>query len=69
MFKRPDVSPLAITCRLTPNLMLGGHDEFLAMSKVAEESKVRIIIDAVMRVSSSRHHNKYRKSIVHKLNE
>lgn len=23
-FKRPEVSPLAITCRLTPNLMLGG---------------------------------------------
>lgn len=49
--------------------MLGGHDEFLAMSKVAEENKVRIIIDAVMRVSSARHHHRYRKSIVHKLND
>lgn len=69
MFKRPDVSPLAITCRRSPNIMLGGKEEFRSLTKVALENKMRIVIDSVTRVSSARAHNRYKDAIVYRLDE
>ncbi|CAK79065.1 unnamed protein product (macronuclear) [Paramecium tetraurelia] len=69
LFKRPDVSPLAITCRLTPNQMLGGKEEFMQLNKVAQQNKLRIIVDMVTRISSARPHRKYRKDLVYRLDE
>jgi len=61
---RPDASPLAITCRKTPNTMLGGRQAFKDLVGRANELGINIMIDCVLRVSSARMHRKYRKHTV-----
>jgi hypothetical protein len=44
IFKRPDVSPLAVTCRKTPNTMLGGVSGFLEMIEESKKLNMRVNI-------------------------
>jgi hypothetical protein len=66
-FKKPDANPLAITCRNVANNMLGGDEGFKRVVAKAKESKVKIVVDCLTRISSSRHHKKYRDLLLHYL--
>ena len=68
-FKRPNASPLAITSRNTPNTMLGGSSSFAEMIQKSKKENVKIIIDSLTRVSSARHHNKYRGTFLESLDD
>lgn len=63
IYLRPDASPLAITCRQTPNIMLGGNVMFSKLITEAKENKVKIIIDSVARISSTRAHRRYKNLV------
>jgi len=60
MYKRTDVSPLAVTCRKTVSGYLGGDEEFNKMMEVAKAKDVKIMVDCVMRISSSRANSRYK---------
>lgn len=66
-FKKPDASALAITCRESANRMLGGDVGFKGVMQKAKESKMKIIIDCLARISSSRNHRKYRDLMLYYL--
>jgi hypothetical protein len=68
-FRKPDATPLAITCRQTANKMLGGDEGFQRVMNQAKTSKVKIIIDCLTRISSSRNHRKYRDLMLYYLDE
>lgn len=59
IFKRKDASPLAITNRSMPSTVLGGEKGLKELVEVGKDKNVKIILDFVSRVSSSRHHKKY----------
>lgn len=61
MNKKKGFNPLAITSRNTLSTLLGGSDEFKKLMKTATDRKVKIIADALSRVSSSHPNRKYRK--------
>ena len=67
--RKPDAAPLAITCRETANKMLGGDEGFSKVMKQAKQSKVKIVIDCLSRIASSRHHRKYRDLMLYYLDE
>jgi starch synthase len=52
-------SPLAIINRTLPNSLLGGAEGLEAMIQVAKQKGVRIILDFVTRIGSSKFHKKY----------
>lgn len=68
-FRKQDAAPLAITCRETANKMLGGDEGFAKVMKQAQTSKMKIVIDCLSRISSSRHHRKYRDLMLYYLDE
>lgn len=68
-FKRLEVSPLAITSRTTPNTMLGGAEGFKSLTQEATKLKVKILVDCLTRVSSSRMDKKYKNLLLHMLDE
>lgn len=68
-FLRPEVSPLAITCRRTPNTMLGGRAGLLDLMTKAKELNIKVLLDSVIRVSSARPHKRYRKYLVTQLDK
>jgi maltooligosyltrehalose synthase len=47
--------------------MLGGDEGFKRVVAKAKEKKVKIIVDCLTRISSSRHHKKYRDLLLHYL--
>jgi hypothetical protein len=49
--------------------MLGGDEGFQRVMKQARLSKMKIIIDCLTRISSSRNHRKYRDLMLHYLDE
>lgn len=57
--KRKEASPLAITNRSMPSTMLGGDKGLRTLIEAAKQKDVKIILDFVTRISSSRHHKKY----------
>ena len=63
--KRKDSSPLAITNRTMPNKPLGGQEGLKATIQVAKKKGVKIILDFVTRVSSGRHHKRYKPYLLH----
>ena len=67
--KRPNASPLAITDLSVPNKMLGGDKGYSAIFKAAREANIRILIDCMARVSSTRPHHKYKKLLLHTLDD
>ncbi len=66
-FNRPEVSPLAITCRKTPCSMMGGEKDFRNLLQEAKNNDVKIIVDCLTRVSSARHHKKYKSHLIYYL--
>ena len=60
---------MAVTTRDTANKMLGGDIGLKAIVEKAKKRNVKIIVDSLARVSSSRHHRKYKDLLLHYLNE
>jgi starch synthase len=67
--KRPNASPLAITDLSVPSRMLGGDTGYSLVSRAAHQANIRILIDCMARVSSTRPHHKYRKLLLHTLDD
>ena len=68
-FRKMEANPLAITCRTTANKMLGGDEGFKRVMTQAKQHKMKIVIDCLTRISSSRNHRKYRDLLLHYLDE
>lgn len=58
-YKRPQASPMAVTCRKTPCEMFGGSDSFQDLVHKSQESGVKIVVDCTTRVSASRMNKRY----------
>jgi hypothetical protein len=69
MMRKENASALAVTSRETPCEMLGGKHGFQNLVKKAKKEKIKIIVDCLARISSSRHHRKFRKLLLHYLDE
>lgn len=68
-YRKDNASPLAITCRSTANKMLGGDEGFKRVMQAAKNNKIKIIVDCLARISSSRSHRKYRDLLLYHLDE
>jgi hypothetical protein len=68
-FKREDASALAAVDRGAVNKMLGGEAGLTGVVQAAKKAKVKIIIDSLARISSSRHHRKYKDLLLRYLDE
>lgn len=68
-YRKEDASALAITSREEPCKMLGGASAFNGLMQEAKRSDVKIVVDCVARISSSRHHRKYRDLLLSYLDE
>ena len=68
-YKRPNASPMALTCRKTPCKMLGGAYSFKNLVDESQKVGVKIITDCTTRVSSSRMKKVYEEHLVHHLDE
>ena len=68
-FLRPQASSLAVTCRKTPCKMLGGVEGFSLLAEEALKNDVKIILDCLTKVSSSRPHRRYKKCLLYTLDE
>lgn len=68
-YRKDDASALASVDRSRVNKMLGGEEGLLKIMKKAKTHKVKIITDALARISSSRHHRKYKELLLHYLDE
>ena len=69
MYKRTDVSPVAVTCRKAINSFLGGKEEFKKLMETAKENDLKIMIDCLMRVSSSRPNQRYKDLLLQWVDE
>lgn len=58
-----------MTSRDVPCEMLGGQDGFKSLMNKAKKEGVRIIVDCLARISSSRHHQKYRDLLLNYLDQ
>lgn len=54
-----DASPFAVTCRCTPNAMHGGASGLQMLLEEARRVGIKVVIDSLTRISSSRAHRKY----------
>lgn len=68
-YRRDDASPLAAINRSKPNNMLGGEQGLMGVMQAAKENRVKIIVDSLARISSSRHHRKYKNLLLNYLDE
>mmetsp|Transcript_5356 Transcript_5356/g.8270 ORF Transcript_5356/g.8270 Transcript_5356/m.8270 type:complete len:342 (-) Transcript_5356:3012-4037(-) len=68
-FRKYDASPLATTDRSRPNRMLGGPEGLKRIVQKGKEKNVKIVVDSLARISSSRHHRKYKDLLLHYLDE
>jgi glycosidase len=68
-YRYEDTSPLAVTTRSAANAMLGGNDALASLVDKAKRRHMKVIVDSLARVSSSRHHRKYRGLLLHHLSE
>ena len=64
-----DASPLAVTSRNAANKMLGGEKGLQQIIQRAKSKNIKVIVDSVARVCSSRHHRKYKDLLLHYLDE
>lgn len=69
MMRKENASALAVTSRETPCEMLGGKQGFESLMAKAKKEKIKIIVDCLARISSSRHHRKFRDLLLHYLDE
>jgi len=68
-YRKDDASPLAAIDRCKVNQMLGGDEGLASVMKVAKQNNVKIIVDSLARISSSRHHRKYKDLLLNYLDE
>lgn len=68
-YRKDDASALASVDRSKPNTMLGGEDGMRRIMQRAKENKVKIITDALARISSSRFGKKYKNLLLQYLDE
>lgn len=68
-FRREDASALAAVDRGAVNKMLGGEAGLTGVMQAAKKEKVKVIIDCLARISSSRHHRKYKDLLLKYLDE
>lgn len=59
-----DASPMAITNRGSISSMLGGETDFKSLVQKAKTLNIKIIIDSLCRISSSRANRKYRNVLL-----
>jgi hypothetical protein len=69
MMQREDAPVLAVTSRETPCEMLGGWPGFKSVMAQAKSHSVRVVVDCLARISSTRHHRKYRHLLLHHLDQ
>ena len=65
--QNPEASPMAVTCRASVSSLLGGEAAFNSLVSKAKKFSIKIIIDSLTRISSSRPHRKYRNILLHTL--
>lgn len=53
--------------RTTPCKMLGGEQDFLKVVQRAKTEGLKIIVDCLARISSSRHNRKFKDLLLHYL--
>ena len=68
-FRKEDASPLAVTSRNQPNQMLGGEEGLRGIINKANSLNIKIIVDSLARISSQRHHRKYKDLLLHYLTD
>lgn len=68
-YRKEDASPFAAIDRGTVNKMLGGEPGLQGVMQSAKKNKVKIIVDCLARISSSRHHRKYKDLLLNYLDE
>lgn len=68
-YRRDDASAQASVDRSMPNKMLGGEQGLRGIMRAAKHHRVKIIVDSLARISSSRHNRKYNKHLLHYLDE
>ena len=59
-----DASPMAITNRASISSLLGGDDDFKSLVNKAKSLHIKVIIDSLCRISSSRANRKYRNVLL-----
>jgi hypothetical protein len=62
-------SPMAVTCRATVSKLLGGDKAFNSLIQRAKKFSMKIVVDMLTRISSSRYHRKYRNILLHTIDE
>lgn len=68
-YRKEDASPLAAIDRSTPNRMLGGAEGLHRVMRQARHHRVKVIVDSLARISSSRFNRKYKHLLLHYLDE
>jgi len=68
-FRKDDASALAAIDRSKINQMLGGDQGLAGVVQAAKKNKIKIIIDSLARISSSRFHRKYKSLLLNYLDE
>lgn len=64
-----EASPMAVTCRATVSKLLGGDKAFNSLIQKAKKFSMKIFVDSLTRISSSRAHKKYKNILVNYLDE
>lgn len=64
-----EASPMAVTSRDSVSNLLGGDEQFISMINKANKFSMKIIVDSLTRISSSRYHRKYRNILLNTLDE
>ena len=65
----PNASPMAITNRGSISSLLGGDEDFKSLVNKAKTLNIKVIIDSLSRISSSRSNRKYRNVLLRYLDE
>jgi hypothetical protein len=65
----PDGSPMSVICRSTISKLLGGDKAFNSLIEKAKKYSMKIIVDSLARISSSRAHRRYKKILLNSLDE
>lgn len=64
-----DASPMAVTCRSKISNLLGGDPAFFSLMAKAKKLSIKVILDSLTRISSSRSHRRYKDILLHYLDE
>ena len=68
-FGNDDACPMAVTSRSNISSLLGGDKSFKSLMNKAHKLSIKIILDSLSRISSSRAHRKYRNILLRYLDQ